>query len=142
MPPVQQSNGASPLHAVVPSGGGDDVGAVERIGGRAVEETTISRNIGDARDQNIDFEEILKVKFAGDPAHKLRLRIRSNFYEFQCWSIIERWDGNKWHQIHKLQDRKTESGLASRGRRDSVRNLDFEEDRKELLRVAKEVLAP
>lgn len=116
--------------------------AVTRIGGRAVTETTISRNIGDARDQNIDFEEILRVKIKGAPAHKLRVRIRSNFYIFQCYSIVERWDGNKWHQIHKLQDRKTETNLASRVRRNSVRNGDFEEDRKELLRVAKEVLAP
>ncbi len=118
------------------------MGAVERIGGRRVDETVVTRNIGDARDQNIDYEEIVKVTFAGAPTHKLRLRIRSNFYDFQCWSIVERWDGAKWHQIHKLQDRKTESGLASRGRRGSVGEVDFEEDRSELLRVAKEVLAP
>lgn len=115
--------------------------AVTRIGGRAVTETTISRNVGDARDQNVDYEEVLRLTFTGDPAHKLRIRIRSNFYSFQCWSVVERWDGAKWHQLHKLQDRKTDTGLAGRGR-DKATAADFEEDRDELMRVAREVLAP
>lgn len=116
------------------------MGAVTRINGRAVTETVISQEIGDARDQDVNYKEVLRLKFAGDPAHKLRVRIRSNSYDFQCYSVVERWDGAKWHQVHKLQERKTQVGMARR-RRD-YRNDEFAKDRDELVRVAKEVLAP
>ena len=116
------------------------MGAARRINGRAVKVDTISQEIGDARDQDVNYKEVLRLTFTGDPAHKLRVRIRSNSYDFQCYSIIDRWDGAKWHQVHALQVRTTQVGMARRGQ--NYRNDEFAKDRDELVRVAKEVLAP
>lgn len=107
---------------------------------------TISKSISKAR-QSIDYKEILKLEDA-----KLRILIKSDSYEHQCYARIEKWDGDKWHTIDSIHyaDMSTPNQMAymkfnqplNVTPNEITRNNEqyFSLDRKKLLAVALEVL--
>jgi hypothetical protein len=45
---------------------------------------------------------------------RLRVRIRSNAYKAQCHAVIERWDGDEWQEVWRLNPMmmETKEGLC------------------------------
>ena len=93
----------------------------------------ISTQVATGR-QDALFTEILK-----DGDKKIRIRIRRDSYTFQSHAVAELWDGKKWHQVHSIHyaNMKTATGLEFKK---NLAASDFAADRKELLRVAKEII--
>lgn len=34
--------------------------------------------------------------------HRMRVRRTRDFYDFQSFAIIERWNGEKWHEVERI----------------------------------------
>lgn len=86
-------------------------------------------------EQDVFFQEVLKVR-----GQTIKVKIRSNPYDFQSHARVYRWDGNQWQLVHNIlpTNMKTPHGLSN-GHHDDM-EADFKADRDELLRVAKEIL--
>ena len=110
-------------------------GAVPISGGK-MRTTTISEEVYDDRN-SVFYTEVLNLA-AGQQKHKLRVKIRSDFYQEQCFAYVERWSGSTWNKVHTVLDMKTKVGLH--GLR-TTGPSSFKVDRDELLRVAERVLA-
>jgi len=98
----------------------------------------ISHAISKGR-QDVLLTAILAVDEPGC-LERLRITIRSDSYEQQCYARIHRWDGDQWQLLHYLQDRNTPNSLAYRRNDDGIHPRHFEDDYNELLRVAEAVL--
>jgi len=98
---------------------------------------TISQDIGISA-QSAVFTKVIACK-----GHKLRIRIESDSYAFQCSARIERWDGNAWREVHSLHhsNMATETGLAYKARH--LKGKDpawFADDTATLINVAIDIL--
>jgi hypothetical protein len=90
------------------------------------------------RSQSVYYVEIRSVTIHRTK-HKLRVHIKSNAYEDQSHSKVERWTGSTWSTVHSLGKRETPVSLYAR--RNPTEEANFKADRDELLRVAREILA-
>jgi len=84
--------------------------------------------------QSVTFTEVIKLGEA-----KLRIRIKSDAYEFESFACIDIWDqaGSKWNSLSTIHfsNMKTPHGLLK------DRNpANFEQDRERLIKKAKEIL--
>lgn len=63
-------------------------------------------------DQNVILTELYRTT----ELHRLRVRIRSNSYKFQCFAIVEKWDGDKWQEVWHIEpsSMETREGLCYR----------------------------
>lgn len=85
-------------------------------------------------DQSWCFQRVFKLQ-----AHRLRIDIRHNAYDFQSHARIERWDGTRWQVIHSIPGQALK--LYSYVNREPPKVAEvFEKDAQEMLRVAREVL--
>ena len=94
--------------------------------------------------QSVEYVEILDLPSVyQDQSAKLRIKIKSDSYKFQSFARVEKWDGDKWREVHSIHhgSMTTPAGLISRlkGHKDETH---FKADRKELLRVAKGIVMP
>lgn len=88
--------------------------------------------------QDVNYTQLIEL----GKVHKLRLAIRSNAYKFQCSAKVERWDGNRWQQVARIDPMamETPEGLCY-GRRSRGELLQaFEADRETLLDQAQLIL--
>jgi hypothetical protein len=97
--------------------------------------TTISKEVAEGS-QDVRYTEVMSL-LIGRKKHKLRVRIRSDFYKEQCFAYVERWSGAAWSKVHSLLDLKTRRGLHGLNKGAAA----FKTDRDELVRVAERVLA-
>jgi len=98
---------------------------------------TIDKQIALGR-QSVVYMEILNVD-----DHKLKVSIKSDSYEFQSYARISRWNGEKWVNVYSIHfnKMKTTHGLISYSERNEVCNSrHFQEDRDQLIKVAKEII--
>lgn len=103
---------------------------------------TLNREVS-AQRSDLTYTELLEL--AG--LHKLRIRIRSNFYMFQCHAIVERWNGEAWHEVYQIDPgaMQTPAGLStlhthpSQGVR-ADQTPAFQPDRETLISAASSVL--
>jgi hypothetical protein len=90
--------------------------------------------------QDVTFTEVLHYG-----AYKLKVEIKSDSYKKQCYARVKRWSGNQWNLVHSINDMKTPTGLYAhqKYRKQSAPGdeSEFQLDRDELLRVAKEILS-
>jgi hypothetical protein len=98
--------------------------------------------------QSIDYKEILSFN-----ERKLRVSMKSDSYDFQCYARIDLWNGEKWHEVEHipygemrtpeklihLSDNQP-SGLSPQQLLSNNREF-FSNDRQTLLNAAKEILS-
>lgn len=86
--------------------------------------------------QNARYQEMVTAE-NGD---RLRVAIKTDTYKFQGYARVERWDGQKWHEVWHLDPLKmqTEDNLAYVPR--DLTHYDFKLDRDRLLHLAAAVL--
>ena len=95
--------------------------------------------------QSVEYVEILDLPSVyQDQSAKLRIKIKSDSYKFQSFARVEKWDGDKWREVHSIHHgiMLTPTGLSSRPRGEGLAFSHFRADRKELLRVAKGIVMP
>ena len=95
--------------------------------------------------QSVEYVEILDLPSVyQDQSAKLRIKIKSDSHKFQSFARVEKWDGDKWREVHSIHHgiMSTPAGLISRPRREGLAETHFKADRKELLRVAKGIVMP
>lgn len=97
--------------------------------------TTISKEVSEGK-QDVRYTEVMSL-LIGRKKHKLRVKIRSDFYQEQCFARVERWSGSTWSVVHSIEAMKTKNGLHGLKKDGTA----FKEDRDELVRVAERVLA-
>ena len=88
--------------------------------------------------QDVNYTQLLQL----GKVHKLRLQIRSNAYKFQCSAKVERWDGNRWQQVARIDPMAMatpEKLCYHRGSRGELLKA-FEHDRETLLDQAQMIL--
>jgi hypothetical protein len=99
---------------------------------------TLHREIGYGQ-QDVDYTEIVTLD-----AHKLRIRIRSNSYRFQCFARIELWSGVKWEPLGDVHYSRmgTPDSLAyyPEATKRAIPFSMFERDRMALIAQARVVL--
>ena len=85
--------------------------------------------------QDMIYKEILRW---GE--HKLRVRIKSDSYAFQSFARIERWNGERWYEVHHIHHSQmtTASGLIHQPKQ--VTKEDFAADRDLLIKRAGTIL--
>lgn len=90
---------------------------------------TIVQNVHNSN-QSWYLDEILEIK-----GKRLHVEIRKNAYVIQSYGKIELWDGNKWNGVHSVPGEllKTSASYVQKG----ITCSSFQDDRAELLRVAK-----
>lgn len=95
-------------------------------------DTSISKNNG----QSVDYRELLEHDGA-----KLRITIRSDSYNAQCYARVHHWTDNKWTFVESIAASVmvTDTGLAYKPNMPT--KAAFMYDRKELIRLAKLVLS-
>lgn len=101
---------------------------------------TISEEIHKGR-QDVNFTEVLVLNHndrSGGAEHKLKISICSDSYKEQCHARVSRWDGTQWQLLHKIRSMATKPELAYVPA--TTTSDDFKADRKELLRVAEQIL--
>jgi len=97
--------------------------------------TTISKEV--YNDQNsVWYTEVVSL-LIDRKKHKLRIKIRSDFYREQCFARVERWSGSVWSKVHSILDMKTKQSLLGLNKGAGA----FKADRDELIRVAERVLS-
>ena len=100
---------------------------------------TISKQVCNGR-QDVIFKEVL-----GHGDIRLKVRIKSDSYDFQSSASIKVWDAanNRWNEVHTLHysNMQTPHSLRYRGDERAM-GQHFAADRKELIRVAKLVVEP
>lgn len=72
-------------------------------------------------------------------AHKVRISIKSDAYEEQCYARIERFDGHRWQSVHTIAP----SNMITRTKLVYSRNVsegDFAHDREALISSAAFIL--
>lgn len=71
---------------------------------------------------------------------KVRVIIKSDSYQNQCYARVARWNGEEWKQVDYIpaSEMKTQDSLAYG--QAPLREHMFSQDTKALLKVAKEVL--
>jgi hypothetical protein len=79
---------------------------------------------------------------------RFRVEIKRDAYDFQSWARIERWDGQRWREVHRLPQ-ATMAVLTKEAGRELVCYVEpvlgergeaaFAVDERELIRVALEV---
>ena len=86
----------------------------------------------------------MNAALAAEGSHKIRIKIKSDSYKFQSFAKVEKWDGDKWREVHSIHhgSMTTPAGLDSWARREGLAESHFKADRKELLRVAVAVIRP
>lgn len=96
--------------------------------------------------QRVDYVELCSVTLRSGyglaleaTTHKLKVAIRSDSYDNQCYARVKRWNGNEWKLVHALGNMKTKKGLAYGST--SATTSAFKDDRNDLIRVALEVLS-
>jgi len=96
---------------------------------------TITSEIGKGS-QDVLFTRVVRLT----DGTKLRVKIRSDSYDFQSYARVHRWDGTEWKLVHSVHYSKmaTPAGLYVRFNR--VADSTFKKDLDELLRVASAVL--
>jgi hypothetical protein len=75
--------------------------------------------------------------------HKMRVRRKRDFYDFQSYAIIERWNGEKWLSVESIPYREmtTGDGDSSSVIKDVARPVRAElADEEELIRLASLIL--
>lgn len=106
---------------------------------------TISLSINKGK-QSVEYYEILIIE-----SYKLRIKIKSDSYDFQSYAFIELWNGQEWKEVHKIHyaSMKTPYGLSSnqhnQGEKTSQQIFEnnesyFNSDRLELLKIAKSII--
>ena len=70
--------------------------------------------------------------------HKLRIKIRNDSYAFQSYAKVELWNGTKWNTVHSIMGQEMKSNAAY-NQKATIKC--FDQDRNELIRVAKEILS-
>jgi len=94
---------------------------------------------------DVVYNEVLVCRLSHHE-RKLKVKIKSNPYDFQSSAAISHWTGEKWESIHTIipTDMKTRPGLCYRKWHiptdQSRLENEFQDDRNELLRVASAVL--
>jgi hypothetical protein len=108
--------------------------------------TTIKLSKGS---QSLYYRELLELSHpdvAHHSAHKLRIEIESNSYDFQCHAWIQRWDGSQWHELEHIHhgNMGTPAKLYYKcgKERDVAPTMReyFESDRDELIEAATAIL--
>lgn len=82
--------------------------------------------------QSVTYTEIMHY---GD--HRLRLVIKRDFYDFQSFARVQRWNGTKWEFVDNIAYANMKSQASTYA---NVTNDNFKADRDELLRRTKLVL--
>lgn len=97
---------------------------------------TLSSDISKG-DQSVLFKETLNYG-----AKKVRIEIKSDAYEKQCFARVSLWDGEKWNRIDFIPSSKmnTEDKLAYQPGNKGLRESNFSADRKILLKLAADVI--
>lgn len=82
-----------------------------------------------------DSDAILTQIYEFSGGHKMRLKIRSNAYRFQCSAKIERHDGAQWHELARIEPMAMETphGLVYGKRTRGELMRAFDADRETLL---------
>jgi hypothetical protein len=94
----------------------------------------IDRNLARAS-QSLTLTDIV----AAPNGDRLRIRIKSDSYDFQSYARIDRWDGTQWHNVHSIDyaNMSTATKLSYDPRSDVT---DFAKDRMRLLTAAINIL--
>jgi hypothetical protein len=102
-----------------------------------IQVTLIDQTIAKKR-SDVTFTEILKYK-----SHKLRVRIRSNSYDFQNSAVIDRWDGAKWNVVYTIPytAMTTPDGLATVREPATMLGKYFLDDREKLVKMALKIIS-
>ncbi len=87
--------------------------------------------------QNVDYVEHMTL-----PSHTLRLHIHVDSHAVQAWGRVERWDGTQWREVATLAGEELQIDLKLGYQRQTrvQRHMAFQNDREQLLTLAKEVL--
>jgi hypothetical protein len=105
---------------------------------RAMETTkTLAKNFSGHGRQSVIYRETLVISNASHESHKLRVIIKSDCYDFQSSARIQRWDGDKWHDVHFIGGSAMSSRMSYETK-PGQRHIS--KDRQELVRVAALVL--
>lgn len=74
--------------------------------------------------------------------HKLRVRINSNAYAFQSFAVIERWNGERWHNVASIHhsNMTTQSALCYMPASKPATIVDFKGDAEALIKLASNIL--
>jgi hypothetical protein len=101
---------------------------------------TLNKEVGLGR-QDLNYKEIAEI--AG---HKVRVRIKSDSYDFQSYAIVEVFSELKWNQVDFIHfsQMNTPEGLYYKVDRNgelSTSECHFKKDRDALIKIASEVLS-
>jgi hypothetical protein len=81
------------------------------------------------------YEQVL----ATEDGTRLRVQIRANFYQFQSYGLVERWNGEEWKRVVRIDGALLQTWEATRYPHEPGA-LAFEADVTILLDEAKAVL--
>lgn len=71
-----------------------------------------------------------------EAGHRLRLTVKVDSYDFQSYAKAERWDGMKWHEVHRIPGQEVKARTTVSYVARSVSPNAFTADIDELRRVA------